>query len=425
MSELEKNIEFMKNVLGSSQYQKSKLINQKISFLKEMISCSYNLCFWTYDSDFQLLPLHSARADHEELQFSILFQTFDLPKIKEFEKNRDYSKPIFTTNSLGLMWICDFELNDNGELELIYVIGPAFLDNISPRYIEETLSARNFSIQLKKSLVTMLKSLPVINHARFKEYGKMLHFCITGDKMTVERFNYLTDNRSAPVFQNHTHGTWAAEQEMLKMVEEGNLNYEQSLHVLSNTGQVGTTSTNSLQNIKYLIIVHIALVCRAAIRGGLSPETGYSLADMYNLQIDQSSSYEEIAAIHSSMVADYVQRVHEVHLKEGYSAPIRECCDYIRMHYTDKLNISELAAKVGYTENYLSKKFKQETGQNVVEYITSVKIDAAKELLRSQKSISDVSDLLGFHSQSYFGVQFKKATGYTPKEYQKRGYTEE
>lgn len=425
LEQLKYNIEFMKNVLEKGRHQETMQANERISFLKELISCDYDLCFWVYNSDYQLLPIHSAQEGQEQLQFSLLFQTIDLLKVRKFEESRDYSMPILTTNPLGLMWICDFSLNDREELDLIYVMGPVFWDSMSPRHIEDSLNARNLSIQLKRTLLTTLKALPVINHSRFIGYGKMLHYCIHQKKISSQQFNFLSDDQATPPnLMHHNHGTWAAEQEMLKMVEEGNLNYVESLLVLSNTGQVGTASKNSLQNMKYLIIVHIALVCRAAIRGGLSQETGFSLADVYNHQIDECNSFEEMALIHSSMVADFVRRVHECRQKDSYSAPIRECCDYIRMHYTERLNIADIAARVGYTENYLSKKFKQETGQNIVEYVTAVKIDAAKTLLRSQKSIAEISDMLGFQSQSYFGVQFKKATGYTPKEYQKRGITE-
>lgn len=250
----------------------------------------------------------------------------------------------------------------------------------------------------------------------------MPHSCITGEITPPDGFRYLTENHQPFSFEHHDHGTWAAEQELMKMVEEGNLDYIQGLQNLSSTGQTGTLSENSLQNVKYLVIVHVALVCRAAIRGGLSTEMAFSLSDIYIQKTDQCDSFEEIAKVHRAMLSDYVHRVHQCRLQDACSSAIQECCDYIRLHYTEKLNITDIAARVGYTGNYLSKKFKQEMGVNIVEYITSVKIDAAKELLRSQKSIAEISDMLGFHSQSYFGAQFKKVTGITPKEFQQKGF---
>ena len=79
----------------------------------------------------------------------------------------------------------------------------------------------------------------------------------------------------------------------------------------------------------------------------------------------------------------------------------------------------KLAEKYGYTPYYFSKKFKQEVGMSLRDFAAEKKVERAKILLtRSKMSISDVSEALGFNSQSYFGSVFRKLCGMTPSEYQ-------
>ncbi|MCR4911940.1 MAG: helix-turn-helix transcriptional regulator [Bacilli bacterium] len=66
----------------------------------------------------------------------------------------------------------------------------------------------------------------------------------------------------------------------------------------------------------------------------------------------------------------------------------------------------------------LSTNFKNETGINLSDYITQVKIDKAKRLLRhSNKSFTAIATYLGFSSPSHFSKVFKKCTDTTPFEY--------
>ena len=77
-----------------------------------------------------------------------------------------------------------------------------------------------------------------------------------------------------------------------------------------------------------------------------------------------------------------------------------------------------LAKKMGYSENYLTKKFKNEMGISLTQYITNLKIQKAKDLLVSgSESIQDICSQLGFGSQSYFGMVFHRETGMSPGAY--------
>ena len=77
-----------------------------------------------------------------------------------------------------------------------------------------------------------------------------------------------------------------------------------------------------------------------------------------------------------------------------------------------------LAAMTGYTEYYLSRKFKEETHCTINDYSKIVRIERAKVLLyTTNDSTGKIADRLHFCSGSYFAREFRKFTGKTPAEY--------
>lgn len=89
--------------------------------------------------------------------------------------------------------------------------------------------------------------------------------------------------------------------------------------------------------------------------------------------------------------------------------------DYIVNHYRNPISITELAAFVDRTPNYVSTVFKQITGQTITAYTQQIRISAARDLLiNSQMTVGEIADYLGFCEQSYFNKVFKKITGMPP-----------
>lgn len=92
------------------------------------------------------------------------------------------------------------------------------------------------------------------------------------------------------------------------------------------------------------------------------------------------------------------------------------------MNVEEKFTISDLAACAGYTEYYLSRKFKEEIGVSLNNYINIAKVERAKLLLTiTDDSIQEITDRLHFCSRSYFSEAFRKFTGTSPAKY-KRDY---
>ena len=114
-----------------------------------------------------------------------------------------------------------------------------------------------------------------------------------------------------------------------------------------------------------------------------------------------------------------LNRFDEQQLGKGV---IREVQLYIRQHYRHKYYLKIPWRNASFcTQTYLSRLFKEKTGKNFVEYLTEVRIEHIKELLKnSDLKIVEICTMTGYDNPRYFSKVFKQATGMTPREYRER-----
>ena len=92
--------------------------------------------------------------------------------------------------------------------------------------------------------------------------------------------------------------------------------------------------------------------------------------------------------------------------------------EYVEAHFQEPLSNAVVAEAMGYSTNYLSQTFKNETGCGLNEYIRDVRIQHAKQLLsRTAYKVTDIAAMVGIANNQYFGTVFRKVVGMTPKEY--------
>ena len=91
---------------------------------------------------------------------------------------------------------------------------------------------------------------------------------------------------------------------------------------------------------------------------------------------------------------------------------------YIAEHYTDKLSLAKIAQDIHANGSYLSRLYKNRTGQNLFDVINKMKLDKAKEYMRQGLRIYEVAQKVGFEDVSYFSRVFRKHEGCSPREYE-------
>ena len=140
---------------------------------------------------------------------------------------------------------------------------------------------------------------------------------------------------------------------------------------------------------------------------------------------------QDMATAFSSIESNkkYLKDILEaaIDLREGvsqkkYHSLLEEAKSYIRQHYEDEdISLNVVAASVNLSPNHFSSIFSQQEGQTFIEYLTAVRMEKAKELLRTtaMKS-SEIAYAVGYKDSHYFSYLFKKTQECTPGEFRQQ-----
>ena len=106
--------------------------------------------------------------------------------------------------------------------------------------------------------------------------------------------------------------------------------------------------------------------------------------------------------------------------RQADTKPIRLAKQYIKQNYMKPISLEEVSSLVGFNAAYFSTLFKKENGSNYVNYLSEVRMNKAKELLRETNlNIAVICEQVGYNDLKHFTKSFKKSTGIKPNEYRK------
>ncbi len=95
--------------------------------------------------------------------------------------------------------------------------------------------------------------------------------------------------------------------------------------------------------------------------------------------------------------------------------------DYIRSNYDKGLTLEMIAESVYLSPYYISRIFKEEQGVTVTDYLTKVRMEEAKKLLRNPRhNIDEISEKLGYSDPSYFSKVFRRNEGMSPSQFRQK-----
>lgn len=126
----------------------------------------------------------------------------------------------------------------------------------------------------------------------------------------------------------------------------------------------------------------------------------------------------------NSMLLSLICRLFD-HVVSGkkYSSCVKTCLDYMQSHYSENIALCDLGRLCGYSHLHVLRLFKQELGFSPHQYLTELRLNAAKDyLINTDVPLDEVSKKCGFSSESHFHSLFKKNTGFTPGSYRRNSY---
>jgi AraC-like DNA-binding protein len=295
------------------------------------------------------------------------------------------------------------------------------------------LSSTVFTVDWNDYLRTilLLTNLPVSDTADPDSVSNVTEYDLIGANCLPK--NYETEIRrqlTEELFQSTEkqtyHNPYDQELRETSAIENGDLEMLKKSLDEDFFSRCGKLSKNALRNSKNLAIVAISNASRAAIRGGVSPETAFTLSDLYINQIEEAKSDGVPLRLVRNAEYQYALLVNEIKESQTNTPSKKEnehiinCKNYIFQHLHDHIFVKDIAEALALNMSYLSDLFKKTQGMTLSEYILKQKLIRVKNLLiYSNYSYAEIAEYMGFSSQSHLGKQFKEETGMTLKEYRR------
>ncbi len=153
-------------------------------------------------------------------------------------------------------------------------------------------------------------------------------------------------------------------------------------------------------------------------------QLGYESKDL----VDRCGDFQTMTTVFSSVeqTKAYLRGVFEaaIDLREAvsqrkYSSLLKNARVYIEQNFdNEEISLNTVAASVNLSPNHFSTIFNQETGQTFIEFLTHVRMEKAKELLRgTSMRMSEIAYAVGYKDAHYFSYLFKKTQDCTPREF--------
>jgi len=109
-------------------------------------------------------------------------------------------------------------------------------------------------------------------------------------------------------------------------------------------------------------------------------------------------------------------------LRQRERSIVHDIVSYIEQHYQEELTLQHISDRFHLSREYISRRFKQDLGENLSDYITRIRIEKAKLLLMNpQLRIVQIAEMVGYRDEKYFSKVFKKTTGLSPNQYRASG----
>lgn len=390
-----------------------------------------NYCQLFYSSHY--LPIAHCKGEgiftfYSSLENDINVFTAAIAALSRMEQN----PAVYAYEAVGLYGLIRIDNSPD-----IVIVGPVFGGLVSDEAIYGFMRKNAISVEHKDDIGAFLSALPKYTYNQFLNLLAYLHFTLNGKVISVlDHFHLADKNAEQEIAVRHTlqsvqakefqseHGTYQFEMMMLDYVRQGETDKLNSLlmEILKKQAlQEGTLAENPLRQAKNLLIGVATMVGKVgAIGGGMDVEEAYRLIDLYIQECEKAQSIEVIKVLQYNLVLDFTKRVAHSQVPPNTSKEVFTMIQYIKNHTNDQIGIDQVAHHIGKSRAYITKKFRQEVGKTIRDYIMQCKLNEARSLLRhSNMSIAEICNNLFFSSQSYFHNVFKKEYQMTPSEFRR------
>lgn len=329
---------------------------------------------------------------------------------------------------------------NGGEDSLAFTCGPILLRH-PDSFIEQDILAKVKGLPINKiPLIRALPEIPILSERRVQAAADLLFMMANYFSKIDPRFQHqqheitrqqsllgeelflrkiaVSEPQGLPSPNLYSRGEFLKERELIDLIKIGDRKKAKALL----DEALGTALFRSREHIGILkarILEMIFVIARAAVEAGANLEEilGFKYQCIQNLSRDDSQEtlyYFLMKAFNQLFECIYQNRNIQ------HTGIFTKAKEYIWGNYNQEISLRKLSDAVGVSPYYLSHLFRKEMGLSFLEYLTSVRMSIAKNLLKqTAMSIMEVCLEVGYQDPSHFAKVFKKKEGLHPTDYRK------
>lgn len=176
----------------------------------------------------------------------------------------------------------------------------------------------------------------------------------------------------------------------------------------------------NLPSIKARVLELLVVVSRACADAGAEFSHILEITSDFVQEISSMKTIEEVDLGGVLAFEKFMKAVQRNNKVKNHQI-INKIREFIRNNYTKGLTLEDIAESVYLSPYYISRIFKEERGITVMEYLTKVRLEEAKKLLRNPKyNIDEIAEKLGYSDPSYFSKVFRRYEGVSPSQFRQK-----
>jgi AraC-like DNA-binding protein len=139
------------------------------------------------------------------------------------------------------------------------------------------------------------------------------------------------------------------------------------------------------------------------------------------MELGAEESAPLLHAALAQLIALVFRTRHGQHAQNPVPAPLRKAIERMKLFYFEPLTVADLSAHVGMSTSHFARTFKNTFGTSPIDWLRQERISQAKRRLGDTTDpIQQIAELVGYRDRFFFSKDFKRMTGYTPREFRRR-----
>ncbi len=345
--------------------------------------------------------------------------------------NQNILRTFYTRNSLAYITLITCNNRNN---KGAFIAGPLLPYQPDQRALDVMPHAKTLPLHKKTRFENYLKMLPMVSTERLNHLGQLLYVLtasnekswytpipqssVSGRPSSSSAYKGLMDI-DANMPENDLESSYYSFCLKLKSkIIQGNS--EGIIDLLNDNADLFWDTKIPDDNYRYLKNKCLVIISTAgvfAIQGNSPYKRVIGLIVNFATQINNLKSPHEVILKTAHALESFAYLV-SISSSAVFSLHIKRVLQYIKEHYKEKITLEKLAQYVGLNAAYLSGLIKKETNLSLLDNINLVRVEEGKNLLIfTNKTVHEISYILGYNYQNHFNNVFKKFTNMTPLEF--------